>query len=71
MTVVLETNEGCLAVLAEAEESSPAAEAWEAPGGASLDDLVAVCRRLGVGTGLLRASLQRIAPHSVAMGLPE
>jgi len=65
MDLTFETDEGCLSVLAEAEASSPAAEAWKAPALTSPDDLVAMCRDLGVGTGLLRACLRRIAPPSV------
>jgi hypothetical protein len=55
MNLLLETDRGRLAVLPDDHSSSPAVRAWEQPTPASADDLVTLCRAMGVGTGLLRA----------------
>jgi hypothetical protein len=47
----------------QTDEDCPAAPAIR-DASASIDDLVAICRAVGVGTGLLRAcQLRAIAPH--------
>jgi len=56
MNLLLETNRGRLAVLPDDQSSSVAVQAWEQdPTPAYIDDLLALCRAMGVGTGLLRA----------------
>jgi hypothetical protein len=56
MILSIETDNGRPAVWPIRRSPAPLAEAsCLAPGSGSLDDLVAMCRALGVGTGLLRA----------------